>query len=84
MQCIFMAGSPKITHKAKVSWADLCFPKTEVGLEVLSLRDTSRVFALGLIWRLFSLSGSLWMAWTCKYLLLDGSYWNFKEGKAGS
>ncbi|KAL1189642.1 putative ribonuclease H protein [Cardamine amara subsp. amara] len=49
------------SHKAKVSWEDLCFPKEEGGLGLRRLRDSSRVFALSLIWLLFSLSGSLWL-----------------------
>lgn len=75
------SGSPTITHKAKVAWKDLCCPKEEGGLGIRRLCDTSRVFALSLIWKLFSLSGSLWVAWTREFLLKASSHWDAKENK---
>lgn len=45
----FWSGSPNDHHKAKVAWSDLCLPKCEGGLGIRKLRETSRVFALGLI-----------------------------------
>lgn len=62
MCCAFLwSGSPNQTHKAKVSWAELCYPKAEGGLGVRRLRDSSKVFALKLIWRLFTQHTSLWV-----------------------
>ena len=62
MCCAFLwSGSPTQTHKAKVSWADLCCPKKEGGLGVRRLRDSSVVFALKLVWRLFTQHSSLWV-----------------------
>lgn len=58
------SGSPNDTHKAKISWDDVCFPLAEGGLGIRRLRETSQVFALSLVWRLFTSSGSLWVAWT--------------------
>lgn len=78
------SGSPSVTYRAKVSWDDVCFPKEEGGLGLRKLRDTSRVFALRLIWLLFTQTGSFWVAWTNKYLLKDGTYWDAKDGTAGS
>lgn len=78
------SGSPTVTHKAKVSWEDVCYPKQEGGLELRRFRDTSRVFALRLIWLLFTQTGSFWVAWTKEYLLKHGSYWDAKEGSLGS
>lgn len=37
-----------------------------------------------MIWLLFTQTGSLWVAWTKEYLLKNGSYWDTKEGVAGS
>lgn len=55
MCCAFLwSGSPNQTHKAKVSWADLCYPNAEGGLGVRRLRDSYKVFALKLIWCLFT------------------------------
>lgn len=77
-------GSPTVTHKAKVAWADVCCPKDEGGLGLLLMRDTSLVFALRLIWLLFTQTGSFWVAWTKQYLLKNGTYWDAKENTAGS
>lgn len=57
------SGNPNIHTKSKVAWDDVCLPKEEGGLGIRRLRDTSRVYALNLIWRLFVNSGSLWVAW---------------------
>ncbi|XP_013718782.2 uncharacterized protein LOC106422538 [Brassica napus] len=75
------SGSPTITHKAKFAWKDLCCPKEEGGLGIRRLSDTSRVFALSLIWKLFSLTGSFWVAWTRQYLLKNSSYWDASDKK---
>lgn len=44
-----LSGSPTQTHKAKVSWEDVCYPKEERGLRIRILKDSSKVFALRLI-----------------------------------
>ena len=36
-----------------MAWEDLCCPRDEGGLGVRKLRDSSKVFALSLIWRIF-------------------------------
>ncbi|KAF3523432.1 hypothetical protein F2Q69_00048591 [Brassica cretica] len=55
MCCAFLwSGSPNQTHKTKVSWTNLCYPKAEGGLGVRRLRDSYKVFALKLIWCLFT------------------------------
>ncbi|XP_013601566.1 PREDICTED: uncharacterized protein LOC106309022 [Brassica oleracea var. oleracea] len=58
------SGSPNTHTKAKVAWDDVCRPKDEGGLGLSRLTEISRVFALSLIWRLLTNSGSLWVAWT--------------------
>lgn len=78
------SGSPNSHNKAKVAWEDVCKPKLEGGLGIRKLREMSTVFALGLIWRLFSLSGSLWVAWVHAQLMKGGSFWDVKEGNRGS
>ena len=78
------SGSPTVTHKAKVAWEDVCTPKEEGGLGLRRLRDTSRVFALRLIWLLFTQTGFFWVAWTKEYLLKHGSYWDVRDGSLGS
>lgn len=43
----------------KVSWEDVCLPREEGGLGLRRLVDVSKVFALKLIWKLFTTYGSL-------------------------
>lgn len=77
------SGSPTQTHKAKVSWKDLCCPKDEGGLEIRKLRESARVFALKLIWRLFTQSTSLWVSWVSHYLLRYNSFWDVRDVSKG-
>lgn len=43
------SGSPNHSHKAKVSWDEICYPKEEGGLGIRKLRDSGKVFSLKLI-----------------------------------
>lgn len=78
------SGNPKTTSGAKVAWADICKPKIEGGLGLRKLRDVSRVYAYKLIWRLFSRSGSLWVAWTKQNLMRNGFFWTSPNTSLGS
>lgn len=80
----FWSGSPNSHHKANVAWSDLFLPTTEGGLGIRKLRETSTVFALGLVWKLFTLCGSLWVAWTQVELMKKGSFWEVKDSNKGS
>lgn len=53
------SGTPNDTHKSKVNWEDLCLPKEDGALGVRCLRDSSRVFALSLI---FEILYTLWFS----------------------
>ena len=72
------------SNNHKVSWDELCLPKCEGGLGIGKLRDASKVFALGLIWRFFSLSESLWVARARIELMGMGSFWDVKESNKDS
>ena len=78
------SGSPTQIHKAKVVWEDLCFPKDEGGLGIRKLCDSSKVFALCLIRRIFSNSVSFWVSWIHHYLLRHNSFWDIGEDGKGS
>ena len=78
------SGSPTQTHKAKVSWEDLYFPKEEGGLEIRKLRDSAKAFAMKLIWRIFTQSSSLWVSWVTHYLLNYNSFWDVGDDSKGS
>ncbi|KAL1208778.1 hypothetical protein V5N11_009295 [Cardamine amara subsp. amara] len=60
------------------------FPNVKEGLEFADCVILLVCFALSLIWRLFLLSGSLWVAWMKHYLLIYRSFWDVKEGTQGS
>ena len=47
-------GSPHTNTKAKVAWLDVCKPKQEGGLGIRRMEDSSRIFALSLIWQLLT------------------------------
>lgn len=78
------SGSPNQSHKAKVSWEEVCYPTEEGGLGIRKLRDSGTVFSLKLIWRLFTQSTSLWVSWTKHYLLKYTSLWDVRDDTKGS
>ena len=78
------SGTPNQCHKAKVSWEEICYPKEEGGLGIRKLRDSGKVFALKLIWRMFTQSTSLWVCWTKHYLLKYSSFWDVQDDTKGS
>ena len=73
------SGSPNQSHKAEVSWEEVCIPREEGGLGIRKLRDSSKVFALSLICRIFTQTSSLWVSWIQQYLLRQNSFWDVKE-----
>lgn len=62
----------------------MCIPKSEGGLDIRRLTDSSKRTSLSLIWCLLTNSGSLWVAWTRVYLLKSHSFWDVNEKYAGS
>lgn len=48
------------------------------------LKDVSRVFAYRLIWKLFTLSGFLWVAWTKHNLMRKAFFWTAPSTTLGS
>ena len=77
------SGTPNSSGEAKVAWDEVCMPKEEPGLGIRRLVDSSKVFALSLIWSLITNSGSLWVAWTRTNLLHNQCFWDVKDTQAG-
>jgi len=77
-------GNPNITTGSKVSWEEICRPKSVGGLGLRRLKEVSRVYAFRLIWRLFSSSGSFWVAWTKQNLMRHNSFWSTPNTTTGS
>lgn len=73
------SGSPHNKHKAKVSWEIVCSLKSEGRLGLRSFKDSAIVFALNLIWRIFTLSGYLWVAWIKRDMLRNKSFWKVRK-----
>ncbi|KAF8081619.1 hypothetical protein N665_0874s0013 [Sinapis alba] len=73
----FLWSGPDLqTKKAKVSWQDICLPKSEGGLDIRSLKEVNKVHCLKLIWRIASSRSSLWVKWIHCYLIQKGSFWS--------
>lgn len=77
-------GSPHKTHKAKFKWEHFCYPRLEGGLGLCRFKDSSKFFALSLIWRLFTQSGSLWVFWVQHCMLQHSLFWDVREDNKGS
>ena len=76
------SGSPNQTHNGKVAWEDLCCLREERGVGIQKLWDSSKVFAMSLIWRIYSHTSSLWVSWIQQYFLRHNSFWYVKvDGK---
>lgn len=78
------SGSPIGNNRAKIAWEELCIPKVEGWQGIRRLKVVSQVFALNLIWKLFTLSCSLWVAWIRAHLLRDGSFRDAHDKGKGS
>jgi len=63
------SGFDQAVHKAKVSWKQVCLPKSEGGLGLKRITDWNRSTVTSHIWNLLIQAGSLWVAWVHKYLL---------------
>ena len=70
------SGTSSNSHKAKISWENVCRPKQEGGLGLRYLREANDVCCLKLIWRIVSHGNSLWVQWAQKYLLKNASLWS--------
>ena len=66
---------------ARVSWTDICRPKTEGGLGLRQLEDYDLVFRLKRLWNFFSNSGSLWVAWLSHNRFRDQNYWLVRDSQ---
>ncbi|XP_010430851.1 PREDICTED: uncharacterized protein LOC104715105 [Camelina sativa] len=76
----FLWSSPTLNaKKIKLTWTEVCLPKSEGGLGLRSLCEANNVSVLKLIWRIISAKGSLWVNWIHRYLIRSGSFWSEKD-----
>lgn len=81
----FWSGPDLNPRKSKISWEDICRPKTEGGLGLRSLHDINKVTCLKLLWRLLTNLTSLWEKWIHTNLLKNEYIWSVKDDdKRGS
>ncbi|XP_010430863.1 PREDICTED: uncharacterized protein LOC104715119 [Camelina sativa] len=70
---------------AKISWSQVCLPKSEGGIGLRRFATWNRTLCLRMIWLLFSGSASLWVAWhklhNCSKVL---SLWDQPETASNS
>ncbi|KAG7541866.1 Reverse transcriptase zinc-binding domain [Arabidopsis thaliana x Arabidopsis arenosa] len=79
------SGSIDSHSNAKVSWSEVCLPKSEGGLGLRSISAWNTTLCLRFIWLLFSRSGSLWVAWNAYHHKLDSvSFWDVQVRSSDS
>lgn len=80
---VFLWSGPElIPKKAKMAWADICKPKYEGGLGIISLKEINNVSCLKLIWRLASFQESFWVRWIHQYLIRKATLWSIKDSSS--
>ncbi|XP_039038071.1 uncharacterized protein LOC120175537 [Hibiscus syriacus] len=67
-------GSETSASGAKVSWINLCKPKSEGGLGLKDLKSCNKVCMILLIRNLLAGQGSLWIAWTYSYIIKNNDF----------
>ena len=55
-------GKEQVAKEARVSWENVCFPKSEGGLGLEDLVSWNKACVLQSIWAIISKSGSIWIA----------------------
>ncbi|XP_038992288.1 uncharacterized protein LOC120115741 [Hibiscus syriacus] len=69
-------GSDTSTSGARVSWNQVCSPKSEGGLGLRKLVDWSKACCLMLIKCILAGEGSLWIVWIKSYCFKYVDYWS--------
>ena len=77
-------GREQTAKGAKVSWENICFPKSEGGLGLKDLITWNQACVLQNIWAIIANSGSLWIAWINQYVLRGRSLWQLEATKGAS
>lgn len=70
------SSNPDARGNAKVSWYDLCLPKSEGGIGLRNLFLWNKALTLRLVWLQFAGTNSLWVTWNREHHLKRCTYWN--------
>ncbi|KAJ6331428.1 hypothetical protein OIU76_009914 [Salix suchowensis] len=76
MGAFLWRGCSLETTGAKVAWRNLCFPLSEDGLGIKSLRVWNQVAVMKHIWNLMVGKDSIWVHWVRKVLLKGRPFWS--------
>ena len=68
-------GKEQSAKGARVSWKEICFPKSEGGLGIKDIESWNNACILQNIWAIISKAGSIWIAWLNEYVLKGRSIW---------
>ncbi|XP_048615884.1 uncharacterized protein LOC106403514 [Brassica napus] len=69
---------------AKVAWESVCSPKVCGGLGLRRLQGINTIYGIKMLWKIFSGSDSLWVAWVKKHYLSDNMFWIADFSNVGS
>ncbi|XP_039051999.1 uncharacterized protein LOC120193611 [Hibiscus syriacus] len=70
----FWKGADKPAAGARVSWKQICRPKTEGGLGLKDLKIWNKACMMSLIKNILAGEGSLWVAWLKSYMLCSNDF----------
>lgn len=79
--CSFLwKGTASKISGARVSWAQICRPKSKDGLRLMRVAYWNKAYLARIIWLFFQGSYSLWIARIKVVLLKDKCFWNLVLG----
>ncbi|GAV67127.1 hypothetical protein CFOL_v3_10636 [Cephalotus follicularis] len=79
MRNFLWTGQELKSTSHKVSWEEVCKPKTEGGLRIRNLQDWNKAAATKHIWNLLAEGNSLWEKWVDKWLIKGRCFWEIKK-----
>lgn len=76
LRAFFWSGVDMKRTKAKVAWEDICVPKNEGGLGLMSTKMWNKAAMLRYVWLIANSScSSIWVDWVKCYLIRNSSFW---------
>lgn len=77
-------GKEQKVKVARVSWSDICHPKSEGGLGMKDLNSWNKTCLMHSVKAILMQEGSLWIAWVKAYNLRDYDFWNVQANSCSS
>ncbi|XP_039009368.1 uncharacterized protein LOC120137752 [Hibiscus syriacus] len=73
--CFFWKGNDTLAREARVSWNQICSPRSEGGLGLM-MADWNKTCYFLLVKNILADEGSLWIAWIKAYCFKHEDYWS--------